>query len=85
VNLYAWLIWQTKHIAIKTAAIVYLDMGGVARLNVPIWTRKKTEAFLRERIGPWRSGTPSPQSWECKTCLLAVTCEARIPQVQNKR
>lgn len=73
VNLYAWLIAKTKSIHIKTAAIVYLDMGGVARLNVPIWTRKKTEAFLRERIGFWQSGTPTPQSWECKTC--PVQCE----------
>jgi len=85
VNLYAWLIAQTKHIAIKTAAIVYLDMGGVTRLSVPIWTRKKTEAFLRERIGLWQTGTPTPQSWECKTCPLATVCDARIPQTPNKR
>ena len=73
-NIYAWLLKRAKGIKIKTAAIVYLDMGGVARLAAPVWSRRKTEKFLRERIAAWQTGATTPSAWECKSCPLNQEC-----------
>ena len=72
INVYAWLLRKAKDIRIETASIVYLDMGGVARLAVPLWSRKQTEKFLRERIAAWREKATIPSAWECKSCPLSV-------------
>lgn len=74
VNVYAWLLHKAKGVEIKTASIVYLDMGGVAHLAVPIWSRRKTEKFLRERIASWQQGATTPSAWECKSCPLNEEC-----------
>ncbi len=73
-NVYAWLLHKAKDIAIETASIVYLDMGGVARLTAPVWSRRKTETFLRERIAAWNEGATTPAYYECKSCPLANEC-----------
>ncbi len=74
VNVYAWLLHRAKGVEIETASIVYLDMGGVARLAAPVWSRRKTEKFLRERIASWQQGATTPSAWECKSCPLASEC-----------
>lgn len=79
VNLYAWLIEKTRAVKIETASIVYLDMGGVSRLPVSVWPRKKTERFMREQILRWQAGTPRPSVWECKTCPMQTLCDVVIP------
>jgi len=85
VNVYAWLLARCKKIGVKTAAIVYIEMGGVQRLPAPVWLRKKTEAFLRERIELWKSGAPTPSEWECKSCPIQE-CPARlVPKRGGKR
>jgi len=85
VNLYAWLIERARGVQIETASIVYLDMGEVARLTVPVWKRKATEKFLRERIALWHAGTPMPSAWECKTCPLGDECNVRIAPTRRGR
>ena len=83
-NAYAWLLARCKKIRVKTAAIVYIEMGGVTRLDAPIWSRQKTEVFLRDRIGLWKTGTPTPSEWECKSCPIQ-DCPARIKNTRGGR
>ena len=78
VNVYAWLIGKVRGVKIETASIVYFDMKEPRCLNAPVWSRKQTETFLRERILLWQAGTPSPQTWECKSCPLSASCEAAL-------
>ena len=73
-NIYAWLLRRAKKLDVETASVVYLDMGGVARLPAPIWSLAETETYLRERLALWKAGAPTPAAYECKSCPLNDEC-----------
>jgi predicted RNA-binding Zn-ribbon protein involved in translation (DUF1610 family) len=83
VNLYA-LILHHNGIEVERGEIVYLDMEGVLRVEVPIHPFQETREFLEERLKRLLSEELPPplkrdseDSWECKYCPVVEACGDR--------
>jgi CRISPR/Cas system-associated exonuclease Cas4 (RecB family) len=73
--------YLTAELPVVAAELCYLDMGGVKRIPVPIWSRKKRIELLSNKIRPHTSeGAPDVLTdpsclWECDYCPVRQQCE----------
>ena len=63
------------------AELVYMDMAGMIRTEVEIWSYDDRLAFLKEKLAAAITPemplalTDSSQTWQCNYCPVATTCE----------
>jgi CRISPR/Cas system-associated exonuclease Cas4 (RecB family) len=83
-NVYRWLV--TSHHEIERLGLVYLTMRETKKVGAPIWPDGQVERYLAERAGPlaeayatgaWPAMTED--TWMCRYCPVAVTCETQVP------
>ncbi len=80
VSVYRWLLARNG-IEVRTAEIVYLDMAGVKRIAVDLWSLDHTAEWIARRLPALTAPQlPSPLAanddgaWQCKFCPVADVC-----------
>jgi CRISPR/Cas system-associated exonuclease Cas4 (RecB family) len=82
INVYAWILAQ-HDIAIRTGEIIYLDMGGMIRAPVEIWTMTRTAELVEQAYNALLAKTLPDRitnledQWQCNYCPVRRICEGQ--------
>jgi hypothetical protein len=89
-NVYRWLV--TPQHEIERLGLVYLTMRETKKVAAPIWPDGQVERYLVERAGPlaeaFATGTwpgMTMDTWLCRYCPVAVTCELGASASRSQR